>query len=145
LDDVQALSAAARNPLVTNVKTRRVTHAFCLIARRCSWRRNRRWRRGAVFVDRLADVPWRDGASRVARIGSVAALACVGLAAYLAFDWADDGPDSTCGSLVRYKGAGGTCAHVMRGRAFGAMVLGLTAIVLLAGAWIARQPQVRNA
>ena len=74
------------------------------------------------------------------RVGSVAlALACLGVAAYLAFDWADYGSDSTCGSLVRYKGAGGTCAHMMRGRAFGIVVLGLAAIVLLGVAWFARQ------
>ena len=72
------------------------------------------------------------------RVGSVAlALACLGVAAYLAFDWADYGSDSTCGSLVRYKGAGGTCAHIMRGRAFGILALGLAAIILLGVAWFA--------
>jgi hypothetical protein len=77
------------------------------------------------------------------RVGSVAvALACLGVAAYLAFDWADYGADSTCGSLIRYKGAGGTCAHIMRGRAFGVAALGLAAIVLLGVAWFARQPRV---
>jgi hypothetical protein len=71
------------------------------------------------------------------RFGGVAlALACLGFAAYLAFDWADYGSDSTCGSLVRYKGAGGTCAHIMRGRAFGVVALGVAAIVLLSLAWI---------
>ena len=76
----------------------------------------------------------------VLRVGSVAlALACLGVAAYLAFDWADYGSDSTCGSLVRYKGAGGTCAHIMRGRAFGVVALVLAAIVLLGITWYARQ------
>jgi hypothetical protein len=69
------------------------------------------------------------------------ALACVGVAAYLAFDWADYGSDSTCGSLVRYKGAGGTCAHIMRGRVFGVLALGAAAIVLLGVAWITRRPR----
>jgi hypothetical protein len=64
------------------------------------------------------------------------ALACLGLAAYLAFDWADYGSDSTCGSLVRYKGAGGTCAHIMRGRALGVVALGVAALVLLGVTWI---------
>ena len=69
----------------------------------------------------------------IRRVGSVAvALACLGIAAYLAFDWADYGSDSTCGSLVRYKGAGGTCAHIMHGRLFGVVVLGVIALVLLA-------------
>jgi len=72
------------------------------------------------------------------RIGSAAlALACLGVAAYLVFDWADYGSDSTCGSLVRYKGAGGTCAHIMRGRAFGAVALGIAATLLLGVAWFA--------
>ena len=74
------------------------------------------------------------------RVGSAAlALACLGVAAYLAFDWADYGSDSTCGSLVRYKGAGGTCAHIMRGRAFGVAALGVAAIVLVGITWFARQ------
>ena len=73
----------------------------------------------------------------VLRSFSVAvALACLGLAAYLAFDWADYGSDSTCGSLVRYKGAGGTCAHIMRGRVVGVVALGVAAIVLLGVACI---------
>jgi hypothetical protein len=67
------------------------------------------------------------------------ALACLGVAAYFAFGWADYGSDSTCGSLVRYKGAGGTCAHIMRGRAFGIVALVLAAIVLLGIAWFARR------
>jgi hypothetical protein len=67
------------------------------------------------------------------------ALGCLGVAAYVAFDWADYGSDSTCGSLVRYKGAGGTCAHIMRGRAFGIFALVLAAILLLGITWFARQ------
>ena len=74
------------------------------------------------------------------RVGSVAlALACLSVAAYLAFDWADYGSDSTCGSLVRYKGAGETCAHIMRGRLLGVVALGLTAVLLLGLAWFTRQ------
>jgi hypothetical protein len=76
------------------------------------------------------------------RVVSVAlAFACLGVAAYLAFDWADYGSDSTCGSLVRYKGAGGTCAHIVRGRVIGVVAFGVAAIVLLGVAWITRQPR----
>jgi hypothetical protein len=70
----------------------------------------------------------------------VAALACLGVAAWLAFDWADYGSDSTCGSLVRYKGAGGTCAHIVRGRAIGAVGFVLSALVLLGLAATTRRP-----
>ena len=76
------------------------------------------------------------------RAGSLAtALACLGVAAYLAFDWADYGSDSTCGSLVRYKGAGGTCAQIMRGRVFGVVALGTAAILLFGVVWITRRPR----
>jgi hypothetical protein len=66
------------------------------------------------------------------------ALACLGFAAYLAFDWADYGSDSTCGNFIRYKGAGGTCAHIMRGRVIGVVGLIVTSILLLGVAWTAR-------
>lgn len=80
------------------------------------------------------------------RVGSLAlALACLGVAAYLAFDWADYGSDSTCGSLVRYKGAGGTCAHIMRGRAFGVVALALAAGFLIGVAWFTRRRRVSEA
>jgi hypothetical protein len=72
-------------------------------------------------------------------------LASLGCAAYLAFDWADYGSDSTCGSLVRYKGAGGTCAHIMRGRLFGVIALGLAAILLIGVAWFTRQRRAYEA
>lgn len=72
-------------------------------------------------------------------VGAAIALACLGAAAWLAFDWADYGSDSTCGSLVRYKGAGGTCAHIMRGRALGVLGFVVTAIVLLGLAWTTRR------
>jgi hypothetical protein len=76
------------------------------------------------------------------RVGSLAtALACLGIAAYFAVDWADYGSDSTCGSLVRYKGAGGTCAHIMRGRVFAVVALGAAAIFLLGVTWITRRPR----
>jgi hypothetical protein len=73
------------------------------------------------------------------RAGSIAAaLACLGIAAYLAFDWADYGSDSTCGNFIRYKGAGGTCAHIMRNRVLGVAGLVVASIVLLGIAWTAR-------
>jgi hypothetical protein len=69
------------------------------------------------------------------------ALACLGVAAWLAFDWADYGSDSTCGSLVRYKGAGGTCAHIVRGRAIGVVGFAVAAFVLLGLAAATRRPR----
>jgi hypothetical protein len=73
----------------------------------------------------------------------VAAVSCVGFAAYLAFDWADYGADSTCGSLVHYKGAGEPCVHTMQGRVMFVVMLGLAAIVLLRLAWIAGRRAAR--
>jgi len=70
---------------------------------------------------------------------ALGAFGCLVGAAYLAFDWADYGCDSTCGNFVRYKGAGGTCAHIMRGRVLGVVGLVVTAIVLLGAAWLTRQ------
>jgi hypothetical protein len=77
------------------------------------------------------------------RVGSVVvAVSCLGVAAYLAFDWADYGSDSTCGNFIRYKGAGGTCAHIMRGRVFGVVALIVASLVLLGLAWTTRQPRL---
>jgi hypothetical protein len=64
-------------------------------------------------------------------VGIGGAVACLALAAYLAFDWADYGSDSTCGNFVRYEGAGGTCAHIMRNRVIGVIALVANAVVLL--------------
>jgi hypothetical protein len=60
------------------------------------------------------------------------AIVCLAGAAYLAFDRADYGYDSTCGNFFRYKGAGGTCAHVMRNRALEA-----GGLVVIAGSLLA--------
>ena len=70
---------------------------------------------------------------------ALGALGCLASAAYLAFDWADYGSDSTCGNFIRYKGAGGTCAHIMRGRVLGVVGLVVAAIVLLGTTWMTRQ------
>ncbi|MDQ1467842.1 MAG: hypothetical protein QOH10_2257 [Actinomycetota bacterium] len=72
------------------------------------------------------------------RAGTLAlALGCLAIAANLAFDWADYA-DSTCGSLVRYKGAGGTCARIMHGRVLGVIGLVVAALALIAVAWTTR-------
>jgi hypothetical protein len=93
-------------------------------------------------VELLKAYPFNVARRALLRVGSVAvALACLGGAAYLAFDWADYGSDSTCGSLVRYKGTGGTCAHIMRGRVVGVIALSLAAIFLIGGAWFTRRPR----
>ena len=60
-----------------------------------------------------------------------AAGGCLAWAAYLAFDWADFGSDSTCGNFIRYKGSGGTCADIMRNRGLGVIGLVTVAVVLL--------------
>jgi hypothetical protein len=70
---------------------------------------------------------------------TLGAIGCLASAAYLAFDWADYASDSTCGNFIRYKGAGGTCAHIMRGRVVGVAGLVVVAIVLLGAAWMTRQ------
>ena len=73
-------------------------------------------------------------------IGVFVAVVCLAWAAYLAFDWADYGSDSTCGNFIRYKGNGGTCADIMRNRVFGVIALVVIAIVLLvASAWPRRR------
>ena len=71
-----------------------------------------------------------------------AALACLGIAAYLAFDWADYGIDSTCGNLVtNRKWDNGPCTDIMRNRSVAVLGLILASIVLLA---IARGPRARR-
>ena len=57
---------------------------------------------------------------------------CLAIAAYLTFDWADYGADSTCGNLVRYKGAGPPCSDIMRHRAIAVIALVVAAVVLVA-------------
>jgi len=68
------------------------------------------------------------------------ALVCLVGVAYLAFDRADYGADSTCGNFFDYKGAGGTCAHIMRNRALEAGGLVVIAGSLLASAVVVRTP-----
>jgi hypothetical protein len=60
------------------------------------------------------------------------AIVCLAAAAYLAFDWADYGIDSTCGNLVNYDGSSGACAHIMRNRA-----LEVGGLVVIAGSLLA--------
>jgi hypothetical protein len=64
-------------------------------------------------------------------LGVLAAVAGLAWAAYLAFDWADYGSDSTCGNFIRYRGSGGTCADIMRNRVLGVIGLVTIAVVLL--------------
>ena len=60
------------------------------------------------------------------------AIMCLAAAAYLAFDWADYGIDSTCGNLFNYDGSDGPCAHIMRNRALEA-----GGLVVIAGSLLA--------
>jgi hypothetical protein len=70
-----------------------------------------------------------------ATVSVAVALVCLAVAGYLAFDWADYGSDSTCGNFIRYKGAGGTCAHVMRNRVIAVVALVAFAGVVLLAVW----------
>jgi hypothetical protein len=62
---------------------------------------------------------------------AIAAVLCLGIAASLAFDWADYGSDSTCGNLIHYKDAGPPCSDIMRNRVIGVVALGTGSIALL--------------
>jgi hypothetical protein len=68
--------------------------------------------------------------AEVRSVFAVLALGCIAVAAYLAFDWADYGLDSTCGNLIRRKSEVGPCANIMRNRLVGVVVLIALAIVL---------------
>ena len=75
----------------------------------------------------------RDVRSRSSRYICIAiAIVCLATAAYLTFDWADYGIDSTCGNLVNYHGSDGPCAHIMRNRA-----LEVGGLVVIAGSLFA--------
>jgi len=67
----------------------------------------------------------------VRTVAGLFALGCVGIAAYLAFDWADYGTDSTCGNFARYKGAGAPCSDIIRHRAIAVAILVVIAIALV--------------
>jgi hypothetical protein len=58
------------------------------------------------------------------------AIGCLAISAYLAFDWADYGDDSTCGNFIRYKGAGPPCAEIMQHRLIGVVALVVLALAL---------------
>jgi hypothetical protein len=64
-------------------------------------------------------------ASLLAAVGSLIA------AAYLAFDWADYGEDSTCGNFIRRKNWSGTCSNIMWHRTYAVIGLVLFAIAAL--------------
>jgi hypothetical protein len=62
------------------------------------------------------------------------AVPSLSVAAYLAFDWADYGTDSTCGNLIHRKNWSGPCSDIMWHRAYAVVGLSVFAIltVLLA-------------
>ncbi len=62
---------------------------------------------------------------------ALCAVGCIAVSAFLAFDWADYGTDSTCGNFIRYKGAGAPCSDIIRNRALAVTVLVLMAIALV--------------
>ena len=59
------------------------------------------------------------------------AAPCLFVAAYLAFDWADYGADSSCGNFVRRKSWSGPCSDIMWHRTFAVIGLAVLAVVVL--------------
>jgi hypothetical protein len=75
-------------------------------------------------------------------VAVVVSLACLSVAAYLAFDWADYGIDSTCGNLVTNRKAhSAPCTDIMRNRTIAVVGLAVAAAVLLGAAWATRRPR----
>jgi hypothetical protein len=78
-------------------------------------------------------------------LSALVATSCLVAAAYLAFDWADYGADSTCGNFIRRAPWTGPCSEIMWHRVFA--VIGLvifTSVVLLVGllGWLRRDKHV---
>jgi hypothetical protein len=67
-------------------------------------------------------------------LSALVATSCLVAAAYLAFDWADYGADSTCGNFIRRAPWTGPCSEIMWHRVFGVIGLVIFAsAVLLVG------------
>jgi hypothetical protein len=67
-------------------------------------------------------------------VSALVAACCFVAAAYLAFDWADYGTDSTCGNFIRRAPWTGPCSEIMWHRVFAVIGLVIFAsLVLLAG------------
>jgi len=77
----------------------------------------------------------------------VVAAPCLTGAAYLAFDWADYGQDSTCGNFVRRAPWTGACSEIMWHRVDAVIGLVVFAVMVVLLAWRRRDrqaiPQVR--
>jgi hypothetical protein len=67
------------------------------------------------------------------------AIGCLVVAAYVAFDYADYGIDSTCGNLFNRKGSTDPCADIMRNRLLAVIGLLVAAGVLGFVAWSKRE------
>jgi hypothetical protein len=69
----------------------------------------------------------------------IVAAPCLLAAAYLAFDWADYGEDSTCGNFIRRAPWTGACSEIMWHRVFAVIGLVVFAGTLLLLAWLRRE------
>jgi hypothetical protein len=68
----------------------------------------------------------------------LAAVPCLFVAAYLAFDWADYGADSSCGNFIRRKSWSGACSDIMWHRTFAVVGLALLAVLVVVLACLRR-------
>ena len=71
-------------------------------------------------------------------LSMLVATPCLFAAAYLAFDWADYGADSSCGNFIRRKSWSGACSDVMWHRTFAVVGLILFAVLAVLLAWLRR-------
>ena len=63
---------------------------------------------------------------------------CFAVAAYLAFDWADYGEDSSCGNFVRRAPWRGACSEIMWHRVFAVIGLVVFAGLAVLLSWVRR-------
>ena len=71
-------------------------------------------------------------------LSMLVAMPCLSVAAYLAFDWADYGTDSSCGNIIRRKNWSAPCSDIMWQRTFAVIGLALFAVVVVLVAWLWR-------
>ena len=64
-------------------------------------------------------------------LSMLVAAPCLFVAAYLAFDWADYGADSSCGNFIRRKSWSGACSEIMWHRALAVIGFVVFAVVVL--------------
>ena len=80
-------------------------------------------------------------------VSVLVAASCLVAGAYLAFDWADYGLDSTCGNFIRRAPWTGPCSEIMWHRVFAVIGLVILAsLMLLVGVvgWLRRDKGVAS-